>query len=97
MEQPLETPRMPPKKKVDFATEQFLRAVKHWTDLYVSGEIKVGIFLNSIQDDSYRFCKSKDRMDEWEEFIQDYMSVGDSEYQGEEGSSSGEVIDVDEV
>lgn len=92
MEQPLDAPRMPPKKKVDFATEQFLRAVKHWTDQFISGEIRVGIFINSIQDESQLFCKQKNREDEWEEFLRDFIDDDDDHM----SQSSGEVIDVDE-
>lgn len=90
-EQPLPEPRMPPKKKVnDFPTEQFLRAVKHWTDSFVAGEIKVGIFLNSLQDEAHSFCKSKFRFDEWEEFIQDFMEEDD------QSSGSHDIISIDE-
>lgn len=78
----------PIKKKPDFATDQFLRAVKHWTDSFVSGEVKLGIFLNSIQDDAHTYCRNKNRMDEWEEFIQDFVG-------GSESEESADVIDVD--
>lgn len=37
MEQQTPETKMPPKKKVDFPTEQFLRSVKHWTDTFISG------------------------------------------------------------
>lgn len=95
MEHPQETPKMPPKKKTDFMTEQFLRSVKHWTDSFVSGEVKVGIFLNSIQDDAHSFCRHKQRMGEWEDFLKDFIS-SDEEMSQESQSSSGEVIDVDD-
>lgn len=84
--------KMPPKKKLDFPTEQLLRSIKHWTDTFIAGEIKVGIFINSIQDDVYRYCQAKNRMDEWTEFIEDYVSV----HSNDESESSGEIIDLDE-
>jgi len=93
MEQQTPETKMAPKKKVDFPTEQFLRSVKHWTDTFISGEIKVGIFMNSIQDDAFRYCQSKNRLEEWAEFMEDYTSVNNDDYEEE---SSGEVIDVDE-
>lgn len=83
--------KMPPKKKLDFPTEQLLRSIKHWTDTFIAGEIKVGIFINSIQDDVYRYCQAKNRLDEWAEFTEDYTS-----FQSEEDESSAEIIDVDE-
>lgn len=79
------------KKKVDFPTEQFLRSIKHWTDTFIAGEIKVGIFINSIQDDVYRYCQAKNRLDEWAEFTEDYTS-----FRSEEDESSAEIIDLDE-
>lgn len=89
MEQPLPEPKMAPKKKPDFPTEQFLRAVKHWTDQFVAGGIKLGIFLNSIQDDAQSYCKQTNRLDEWNEFIQDFMDEDSMD------ASSGEIIDED--
>lgn len=51
--------------------------------------------MNSIQDDTFRFCQSKNRMDEWSEFIEDFTSVNTGDYDMEE-ESSGEVVEVDE-
>lgn len=83
------------KNAPDFPTTQFLRAVKHWTDKFVSGEARVGIFLNSLQDDAHSFCKNKDRMDEWFEFIQDFISEGASD-RYPDSNTSGEVIEIDD-
>lgn len=89
---------MPQQKKEknapDFHTSQFLRAVKHWTDKFISGEVRVGIFLNSLQDDAHSYCKSKDRMDEWFQFIQDFISEGASDHYPDD-SSSGDLIEID--
>lgn len=92
----MQTDDMSEKKKnvPDFPTSQFLRSVKHWTDQFVSGNCKVGILLNSIQDDAHSFCKNKDRMDEWFEFIQDFVSEGASE-RNHSDSSSDDVIEID--
>ena len=76
--------------------DQFLRAVKHWTDSFVSGQVRVGVFLNSIQDDALTYCKNKDRMEEWFEFIQDFVSEGNSERYSNDTSDSGDVIEIDD-
>lgn len=89
--------QMPEKKNKnvpDFPTSQFLRSIKHWTDSFISGETRIGVFLNSIQDDAYSYCKAKNRMDEWSEFIQDYVSEDYSE-SSDDSSSSGDAIEID--
>lgn len=93
----MQTDDMSEKKKnvPDFHTSQFLRSVKHWTDTFISGGVRVGVFLNSIQDDAHSYCKSKDRMDEWFEFIQDFVSEGNSERR-DDSSSSGDLIEIDD-
>lgn len=70
---------MPPKKKIpdDFETQQFLRAIKHWTDCFIDSKIKVGIFLNSIQDEAHTYCTRKNRGDEWFEFIRDFSECSE--------------------
>jgi len=90
---------MPQQKKEknapDFSTSQFLRAVKHWTDSFVSGEIRVGIFINSIQVEAHTYCNAKGRVDEWFEFIQDFVSEGASDHHPDD-SSSGDLIEIDD-
>lgn len=79
------------KKKLDFPTEQFIRSIKHWTDTFISGEIKVPMFLESLERDTYTFCHAKGRIDEFDECNPETDSV----YYDEE-ESSGDIIDVDE-